>query len=144
MPAMEMFCQLIGVKINKLSKEEILVIEAEIFLRICSGLKEIIKSQNTEYFRLMKFDEDMENTMVEHDFIRCVINDILATEEYTLSGIAYYTQIPEEVIYEIAIGRNISPSITLSQKIINLHRTVRPNLYREIIKKITAEFLTAA
>jgi hypothetical protein len=143
MSAMEMLCQLIGRSPSKLSKEEMLILEAEIFFRIYDGIKEMIRTQNKEYFRLMKFNEDMESIMIENNFIRCIINDILATEEYSLSGIAYHTRIHEDVIYDIAIGRNSSPSITLSQKIIGLHRSVRPNLYREIIKKITAEFLSA-
>ena len=48
---------------------------------------------------------------------------------------------PEEVIYEIAIGQNLDPSITLSRKIMGLHQSVRPKLYREMIKKITERFL---
>jgi hypothetical protein len=144
MSAMEMLCQSIGIIPGKLSREELLVMEAEILLRIYDGIKEVMRIENKEYFRLMKFNNDMENRMIEDNFIRCIIHDILETGEYSLSGIAYYTQTPEDVIYEIALGRNSSPSIMLSQKIIGIHRSVRQNLYREIIKKITTEFLTAA
>ena len=78
----------------------------------------------------------MENIMLEANFIRCVINDILLTNEYTLQGIAYYTQTPEDVIYDIAVGNNQSPSFPLSRKIIEIHRTIKPDLYRNILKKI--------
>jgi hypothetical protein len=139
MSVMEMLCQLIGIMPGKISKEEMLVVEAEIFFRIYEDIKEVMRIENKEYFRLMKFNNDMENRMIEDNFIRCIIHDILATGEYSLSGIAYYTQTPEDVIYEIALGRNCSPSIILSQKIIGIHRSVRQNLYREIIKKITVE-----
>lgn len=144
MSATEMLCQLIGIMPGKLSREEMLILEAEVFFRVYDGIKEVIRIENKDYFRLMKLDQDMENRMIEDNFIRCIINDIIATGEYSLSGIAYYTHTPEDVIYEIVLGRNRNPSIILSQKIIEIHRSVRPNLYHEIIKKITGELLTAA
>lgn len=137
--AMEYLCQMIGVESHQISKEEKIIIEAELFCRVCEALKEIFKTQYTEYFRLMKFSLEMENTMLEENFIRCVINDIVSSEEYSLTGIAYYTQTPEDVIYDIASGINVSPSLPLSRKIINLHRTIRPALYRDILKKVTTE-----
>jgi hypothetical protein len=85
----------------------------------------------------------MENGVMEDSLVRCVINDILSTEEYTLAGIACYTQTPEEVIYEVAMGQNTSPSALLLRKIIELHRSVRSDLYRAIMKKITDEYLVA-
>ena len=80
----------------------------------------------------------MENIMLEECLIKYIINDILSTEEYSLSGIAYYTNSPEDVIYEIAMGNNTNPSLFLSKKIIELHRSVRPYLYHELIKKVVA------
>jgi hypothetical protein len=82
----------------------------------------------------------MEIAMFEANFIRCIINDILSTEEYTLSGIAYYTETPEEIVYDIAIGHNTSPSANLLRKIIELHRSVRRDLYRSIVEKIISEY----
>ncbi len=77
--------------------------------------------------------------MIEANFIRCIINDILSTEEYNLPGIAYYTDTPEDVIYEVAAGCNVRPTLLLARKIIELHRLVRPHLYREIMNKIINE-----
>ncbi len=77
--------------------------------------------------------------MLENKFIRCLINDILSTEEYNLSGIAFYTGSTEDVIFELASGCNTNPTFLLSRKIIELHRLVRARLYDEIIKKITKE-----
>ncbi|HVX00513.1 MAG TPA: hypothetical protein VHA52_08780, partial [Candidatus Babeliaceae bacterium] len=114
----------------------------ELFTRVCEALRDIFKTQFTEYFRLMKFNIEMENAMLEENFIRCVINDIISTEEYSLAGIAYYTQTPEDVIYDLASGRNICPSLPLSRKIINLHRSIRPCLYKNILKKITSEYIS--
>lgn len=136
MSATEPLCQIIGVNPKNLTKEEILILEAELFLHICEGLRKIIIAKYIDYFRLIKFNTEMENTMIEINFIRYITNDILSTEEYSVSGIAYYTNSPEDVIHEIIAGNNTNPSLTLSRKIIELHRSVRPSLYQQIIKKI--------
>ena len=73
-----------------------------------------------------------------------VINDILATGAYTLQGIAYYTQTPEEIVYEVAIGCNLRPSAIFLQRLIDLHREVKQELYLSIRKKIAAEYLAVA
>ncbi len=142
MPAMEPLCQIAGINAHKLSREECFIIELELFVRICEELKELIKSQNKDYFRLMKFNAEKESSMLDSILIRHVVNDILTSEEYSLEGIACYTQTPEEVICDVAAGNNPAPSLPLSRKIIELHRSVRPNLYREVMKKITSEYLS--
>ena len=140
MPAMEPLCQMLGINSNELSKEENLILEAKLFTHVYEELKEIIKTQYKDYFQLMKFNKDMENKMIETEFLRCVINDILSTEEYSLPGIACYTNTPEDVIQEVIIGNNNNPSFVLSRRIIELHRTVRPDVYRAIIKKIIENY----
>lgn len=139
MSALELLCHIIGVNSQKLSREENLILEAELFYQICDELKKILWERFKEYFRLLKFDCEMEDTVIEANFMRCIINDILASEAYTLSGIACYTQTPEDIIYEVAAGCNTSPSFYLSRKIIEIHRNVRPELYKEIMKKITCD-----
>ncbi len=138
----EMLRQVFKIDSLVLSKHEKTLLEAEIFVRTCDEVKNIIKTQHEGYFRLMKFDCDMEIAMIDSNFMRYIINDILITEEYSLSGIAYYTQTPEDVIYEIAAGHNPSPSIALSKKIIDIHRSVRADLYEKIIRKVLEELLT--
>lgn len=91
----------------------------------------------------MRFNLEKETTMLESNFLSFVINDILLTREYSLEGIARYTQTTEEVIYDVISGLNSSPSLLLSKKIINLHRSVRPTLYQETMKKIAAEYITS-
>jgi hypothetical protein len=139
MTAVQALHHLLDINIQRLSKKEILILEAELFTRICEELKEVIRKQNKDYFSLMKFTIEKENTMIESSFIRCIINDILSTEEYNIPGIAHYTDTPEDVIYEVASGCNRHPTLSLARKVIELHRSVRPNLYREIINKITDE-----
>jgi hypothetical protein len=138
----EMLYPLIDMSTHKLSKQEVFILEAELFTRLCEELKEFFKNSYKAYFRLLNFSAEMEDMMIEERLIRFVINDILSTEEYTLPGIAYYIKTPEEVVYDIAIGRNTDPSSTLFRKIIKLHRSVRPNLYRKLLQKIFSESLT--
>lgn len=140
MPAMEPLCQMLGINSNELTKEENLILEAKLFTHICEELKEIIKAHYKGYFQLMKFNEDMENKMIEAEFLRCVINDILSTEEYSLPGIARYTNTPEDVIHEVIIGNNNNPSFYFSRRVIELHRAVRPDIYQAIIKKIIENY----
>jgi hypothetical protein len=140
MPANELLCQIVGIKPSQLSKEENIVIEAELFTRICEKLKEFFNNQHIDYLRLVKFDRDLEIAMLEDNFARCIINDILSTEEYTLSGIACYTATPEEIIFEIASGQNRSPSINFFRRIVELHRAVRSELYKSIMEKIIYEY----
>lgn len=143
MSELQSLCRLLGINEKEFSKKEFLFLEADLFARIFEELKEIIREQNKEYFRLMKLNTEKENTMIETNFIRCIIEDILLTEEYTLAGIAYYTNTPEDVIYEIVSGCNNYPTLLFSQKIIALHRSVRPNLYHQIVNKIKEPLVAA-
>lgn len=144
MSTVQPLCLLLGIRPHQFLREELLFLEAKLFVRICEELKEIIRKQNKDYFRIMKFNIEKENTMLEVKFIRCIINDILSTEEYDLPGVALYTDAPEDVIYELASGCNTNPTFLLSRKIIELHSTVRPQLYHEIANKLKQELLVAA
>jgi len=122
--------------IPALSANEQAVFEAEMFVKICAGLMEMMRIENKPYFRMLKLSTQKEDIMIETNFIRHIINDILATREYTLPGIAYYTDLPEEVILEVVTGQNTAPTLSLSQKLIQLHRSVRPQLYHSIMAKV--------
>jgi len=143
MSAMQSWCYIVGIHPKNLTKEEILLLEAELFIRICAELKEQQRIQYKDYFRLMKFTVEMENAMLEANFLRLIIHDIIATEEYDLRGIAYYTNTHEDVVQEIASGCNTRPSAILLQRTIELHRSVRRDLYYAIMKKISSEYAIA-
>jgi hypothetical protein len=140
MPATELLCRLARIQPSDLSKDENIIIEAELFARVCEQLKETFKDKYKDYFRVIKLNKDMEKVMMEDSFTRCIINDILATEEYTLSGIALYTQTPEDIVYELASGTITNPTIVFFRKIIELHRSVRVDLYNAIMEKIITEY----
>ncbi len=139
MSATQTWCELIGIFSEKVTKSESLLFEAEMFIRVCQAIKENFREKHENFFRLMKFTVEMENEMLEINFIRLIIQDILFTEEYNLSGIANYLHMPEEVVQEVASGLNSNPSATFLQRIIGLHRMVRRELYQAILKKILSE-----
>lgn len=142
MSATEPLCHLIGMNSYQLTKEEIFLLEAELFTRIYVELKEIFRKEHSDYFRLMKFTIEKENEMLEAKFARLIIQDILSTKEYNLEGIARYTNTYEEVVEEVIAGRNTTPSAIFFRRIIDLHQSVRRDLYDAIVKKITTHYLT--
>lgn len=79
-------------------------------------------------FNLIKLDK-MDEEEIISNLMRCLILDILATEEYTLEGIATYTRVPLEIIIDIVSGLNNNPSLSISLKIIHLHCIVRRSIY---------------
>lgn len=141
MPALDWLCHIVGINSHQFSKEENLLLEIELFYRLCNQLKEFFSTQFKEYFQLIKMNAEMESVIMEANFMRCIINDILLSEAYTLSGIALYTQTPEDLIYEVAAGCNTRPSFYLSRRIIELHRSARPELYKAIMLKIAEGFV---
>lgn len=137
MAATENLCRIIGINPSKLSKSENILMEMELFYQVCHKLKTYYQYDSYNYFRLMNFNEQMEAAMIDDNFVKCIVNDLL--EEYSLPGIASYTDIPEEVIYELATGQNTNPSLKCIRKIIELHRSTRPSLYQTIVRKIVQE-----
>jgi hypothetical protein len=117
---------------------------SNLFTRICVELKEFFREQYKNYYRLMKFTIEKENLMLEGNFIQLIIRDILSTEEYTIYGIANYIDTHEDIVKEMAAGLNTSPSAVLFRKIIELHQSVRCELYNCIIKKITDQYSKVA
>ena len=144
MAAITLFCQWIEVNISELSKEEVILLEAEVFSRLCIELEEFFRKQHQEYFSLMKFCKNKENSMLETNFVRFIIKDTLATGEYDMMGIANYTDTHEDVIQEVIDGRNTNPSAILLRKSIEIHRSVRRELYNSILKKISNAWIAVA
>ena len=144
MPAIEPLCKLIETKLCHFTKEENFLIEADLFVRICEEIKGIFREKHQNYFCLMRYGKEKENTVLDANFAKLIIQDILSTEEYNLNGITLYTNTCEDVIQEIIEGRNVNPSSNFLRRIIELHNMVRPELYHAISKKIAAQYLTAS
>src|SRR3990167_4180813 len=97
MSAMEPLCHLFGTNHRYFSKEENILLEAELFVRVCEELKFILRDNLKNYFCVLKFTTEMENAMLESNFARLILQDILSTDDYTLNGIAHYTNTHEDV-----------------------------------------------
>jgi hypothetical protein len=136
MPAIEPLTSMLGLKASKFSQIELVLLEIEILTLVCEEIKKMMQSDYHDYFHYLKYSADKEKNMLEENVLRYVINDIISSEQYSLAGIAYYTHTPIEVINDVAMGNNTMPSFSLSRKIIDLHRSVRPDLYQEIIQKL--------
>ena len=124
-----------------LSKQEIFILEAKLLIQICDELKELFREQYKNYFRILKFTKEQEDKMLENDFIRLIIKDILSSEEYSLEGIAYYADTHTDILLEVYSGRNTNPSANLLRRVIEIHHSVRRDLYNFIMKKIANQYL---
>ncbi len=121
----------------KLSRTEKFLLEIKFFLALSHKLNKIFKTKYDAYQQLIKSNK--ENTMEEVKIIQEVIRDIILSEEYSLSGIARYAHVPEEIVYDLAIGLNTNPTFKVAKKLFELHVSVRRELYKEIIEKILIE-----
>ena len=74
--------------------------------------------------------------MTDDNIVRCLINDLIQSGEYSLPGIASYTNTPEDVVYDIASGLNTRPSFFLARKVIDLHKEARKDIYIKILNKV--------
>lgn len=133
--------QLMRIDISIFSKQELFILEAELYIRIYEELKEVFRKQYKDYFHLMKLTKEKECSMLETDFISSIIQDILSTQEYTLQGIAEYTDFHEDIVVDVIAGKNVCPSSVFLKRIIELHRSVRSDLYKEIMKKIAVQYI---
>jgi hypothetical protein len=141
MSANEFLCQIVGVNPQKFSKEENILLEAELFTRVCEKMEKFFKDKYKNFLRLIKLDPNKDSGMREDNLVYCIVNDIISIKAYTLKGIAYYIKIPEDVIYQASLATNKPPSATLLRRLIELHRSVRPDRYFEIIEEITMDHL---
>lgn len=141
MAAVELLCHLAGVDSGKFSRKENILLEALLFTFISEKLMTVFKEKYQDYFCLMKLTHEKENSMLETNFACCILKDILSTEEYTLAGIANYADTHEDVLQEILTRSNTSPSATVLRRLIELHRSVRRDLYDGIIQKMIMEHL---
>lgn len=141
MSAVEPLWKILQIDTSNLTKNEIILFEAELFNSVCDELNDFFGSLYKNYFYLINLSKEKENSMREDIFAGQIVKDILSTESYNLTGIAYYANTHEEVIEEIISGRNTSPSAKLLRKLIELHRTVREELYDAIRKKILSRYL---
>lgn len=139
MSKMDLFCNILKNFKSDISPIEKILLEAKIIINIYRELSTIFKSRYENYQKLIKSQEEY---MLNVNFMKEIINDIISSEEYSLTGIANYTSSPEEVLSDIAAGINTNPTFVLSMKIFELHATVRPDLYNRVMRKVVSEYIS--
>ena len=139
MSAMEPLCLLAGIDPKKLSKERKLLLEAEFYARIYKKLEDKFRKQYKNYFGLLKFTLHRENITLEENFARSFIQHMLSSGDYTLQGIARYTDTPEDTLLEIVAGRNLYPSAFFMRKLIELDRVTRKDFYHAMVMESLEE-----
>lgn len=135
MPKMEVidfFCP----KAHQLSPKEQILVESYLYVHLCRELRNFFETEYKSSFQFGESDLEKEDFMFDTDFLNFVIQDILLTEEYSLAGIAIHTHIPLDVIRDLVSGINKAPSSFVWRKLVELHSTIRHELYRELINKI--------
>lgn len=137
MSRMDLVSYFLRIHCYQLSKEEKILLEARLFILVSRELCEMFKQQYKYYLRLINHQE---HDMFSVNFVQEVIKDILSTDEYSLSGIAVHTHIPEEVLADIASGINAHPTFESSRKLFELHMIVRRELYSNILNKILSGY----
>ena len=81
-------------------------------------------------------DPFMECYIMDSKIIQFLIQGIIETGEYTLEGIAIYTHIPFDIIYDAACGINKQFSITPWVKVVDLYMQVKPDITKILIDKL--------
>ena len=139
MPIPDPLYKLIKIPVLNMSKRENQLLEIILLTNLLKGLKEFFENTQKQEYWFIRDISKKEGNMFEDDFIVLVIKDILATGEYTLEGIAYYTNTHLDVIQELILKCSINPSLKFLRKLIELHRSVRTDLYEAIMKKFIQE-----
>lgn len=73
---------------------------------------------------------------MDSKIIQFLIQGIVETDEYTLEGIAFYTRIPFDVIYDAACGKSNQFSITPWARVADLYMQVKPEVAQFLIEKL--------
>ena len=81
-------------------------------------------------------NSSMECYTMDSKIIQLLIQGIVETGEYTLEGIAFYTRIPFDVIYDAACGINNQFSITPWARIVGLYMQVKPDIAQVLIDRL--------
>lgn len=140
MATMEYLCCMAGIDPRKLSVEENLLLEVVLICGLCDELVQVYQIKMPD--NIKKNYQEKENMMMHNNVINLIVQDLIKSNDYTITGVAAYSNVPEEVIYDIAIGNNNNPSLEVSRKIIELHKSARAELYQKVMQKITSSYLT--
>lgn len=91
------------------------------------------------FHKKIQFEQNnslMESYTVDNKIIQLLIQGIIETGEYTLEGIALYTKIPFDVIFDAACGNNTQLSITPWARVVNLYMQVKPEVTQLLFNRL--------
>ena len=100
-------------------------------------LKAILLSRIHQFFydqfdrciqTIKKNNFSMESYVMDSKILQLIIRGIVDTGEYSLEGIAFYTNIPFDVIYDAACGISYHLSVTAWAKVVDLYLQVKPEV----------------
>jgi hypothetical protein len=74
--------------------------------------------------------------VMDNKIIQFLIHSIAETGEYTLEGIACYTHLPFDVIFDAACGNNRQFSIAPWARIFSLYLQVKPDIAKMLFDKL--------
>lgn len=126
MAANDLLESMLRICVGKVSEKEKLLLEIIFFKYLYAQLKKTIESIECK---------QTEEAMLDGSVIRILINDLLISGEYSLQGLANYTDYSEDVLYDIAAGINNQPTLSLATKIIELHALARQEFYSFLVNK---------
>lgn len=127
MNVLENLCWVCGINRKFISKEEQILLDALLLNAMCDELIKIYK------------EKDGMDT--NRNIVTLMLLDLIKSEDYTISGVASYANLPEDVVYDIAIGAITNPTLEVSRKIIQLHVGARSEIYQRVMQKITTQYL---
>lgn len=78
----------------------------------------------------------MECYSMDRKIVETLLKEIVATGEYTLEGIATYTQIPLDIIVDAACGISNQLSVTPWTRIVDLYMQVKPDISKIFHEKL--------
>ncbi|OGT58632.1 MAG: hypothetical protein A3F43_01490 [Gammaproteobacteria bacterium RIFCSPHIGHO2_12_FULL_42_10] len=77
-----------------------------------------------------------EHYFMDNKIIQLVIRGILEGGEYSLSGIAYYTRIPFDIVLDAACGNSHDLSITAWTRIVDMYMRAKPGVSKMLLERL--------
>lgn len=124
---LDSMCWLCGIDRKWLTQDEQSLLDAWLLDLACEELANFYREYN--------------NMEISRNVVNLMLLDLIHSNDYTISGVAAYANLPEEVIYDIAMGSITNPTLNVSRKIIKLHVGARGELYQRVMQKITEKYL---
>lgn len=125
-----------GWQLNKLSQFERNIARAKRYQLLLQIARIMQEEHHKVYFDLLNLDHEVRDDMNQDNLPQFIVNDTIETGEYTIEGIALYTQTPPDVIRDIASGLLRRPSYAIMEKLLEINFSVRKPIYTKVFEKL--------